>query len=205
MSRNQINELTKLLTAAQQLVADLDCGPLECHACVDTDDIAYIELNIDGDGAALSLADWAFALRTLVDLAHTDWAVGQLYEAFRQALIQTSGNPDETLPEWEEVEAIMEEQARVRRNYPNLLAFLERPETYAKGLERLVEALARESGLETDRAKAAIAAVTLSKFQEELAFAQGEKATPRYAQMYDAHLANGGDNFAAWLAKWIES
>ena len=98
MSRNQINELTKLLTAAQQLVADLDCGPLECHACIDTDDYAYIEVAIDADGAARTVTDWAFALRTLVDLAHTDWAIGQLYEAFRQALYQTSAHPDEVCP-----------------------------------------------------------------------------------------------------------
>ena len=202
MTRNQIDELTRLLTAAQQLIADLDCGPLECHACVDTDDYAYIEVAIDGDGAALSLADWAFALEVLVGLAHTDWAIGQLYEAFRQALRQTSAHPDEALPEWEEVENIMEEQARVRRVYKNLLAFLDRPEAYAGQLNSQAETLARESGLTLSEAKAAIAAVTLSRLQDELEFAQGEKATPEFAQMYDAHLAAGGDNIAAWLAKW---
>jgi len=206
MSRNQIDELTKLLTAAQQLVSDLDCGPLECHACVDTDDIAYIELNIDGDGAALSLADWAFALRTLVDLAHTDWAVGQLYEAFRQALCQTSAHPDEALPEWEEVERLMEEQARVRRVYKNLLAFLERPDTYAHFLDTQVRALlAAHPRLTPQRAKATIAAVALDKLQEELELAQGEKATPEFAQMYDAWISAGGAGFGQWLRDWSGS
>ena len=206
MSRNQINELTKLLTTAQQLVADLDCGPLECHACVDTDDIAYIELNIDGDGAARTVTDWAFALRTLVDLAHTDWPVGQLYEAFRQALCQTSAHPDEALPEWEEVERLMEEQARVRRVYKNLLAFLERPDTYAHFLDTQVRALlAAHPRLTPQRAKAIIAAVALDKLQEGLELAQGEKATPKYAQMYDAWISAGGAGFGQWLRDWSGS
>ena len=204
MTKNQIDRMLALLQELRQIIEELDCGPLECHACVDTDDIAYIELPIDDDGTARTLTDWAFALEVLVSLARAEWSQGKLYAAFRAAM--NNSNPFEApLPDWEEVEQLMEEQARVRRNYPNLLAFLERPDAYANSLERQAETLARESGLTLSEAKTAIAAVTLSRLQDELELAQGEKATPEFAQMYDAHIANGGDDFAAWLTKWIKS
>ncbi len=202
MSRNQIDQLTRLLQDAQQLIADLDCGPIECHACVDTEDIAYIELPIDGDGTARSISDWAFALEVLVALAHAEWTQGELYTAFRSVMNNT--NPFEPpLPEWEEVERLMEEQSHLRDTYFNLIYFLENPDEYADFLRREAETLARESGLTLGEAKAAIAAVTLSKLQDELEMARGEKATPEFAQMYDTWIAAGGDNFAAWLEKWI--
>jgi len=206
MTRNQIDQLTQLLAAAQQLIAELDCGPLECPACADTDDIAYIELPIDGDGAALTLAFWTEALRTLIDLAHTDWAVGALYTAFRQALLPTITDPDDELPEWEEVEALMAEQARLRHVYLDLIGFLERPETYAHFLETQADALLADNPrLSPARAKALIAAVALDKLQEELELAQGEKATPRFAQRYDAWISAGGQGFGQWLADWSGS
>ena len=206
MTRNQIDQLTRLLQDAQQLIADLDCGPQECNACVDTDDYAYIEVAIDGDGAARTLSDWAFALRTLVDLAHTDWATGQLYEAFRQALLQTSAHPEDVLPDWEEVEQLMEEQARLRRLYRDLIGFLEHPDAYAHFLDTQANALlADHPRLTPERAKAVIAAVALDKLQDELELAQGEKATPKYAQMYDAWIDAGGAGFGQWLAQWSGS
>jgi len=206
MTRNQIDQLTRLLQDAQQLIADLDCGPQECHACVDTDDVAYIEVAIDGDGAARTLSDWAFALDTLVGLAHTDWATGQLYEAFRQALLQTSAHPEDVLPDWEEVEQLVEEQARLRRLYRDLIGFLEHPDAYAHFLDTQVAALLdAHPRLTPARAKAIIAAVALDKLQDELELAQGEKATPKYAQMYDAWIDAGGAGFGQWLAQWSGS
>ena len=204
MTKNQIDRMLALLQELRQIIEELDCGPVERHACVDTDDMAYIELPVDGDGTARSMGGWTLALEALVALAHAEWSQREIYAAFRAVMNNT--NPFETpLPDWEEVEQLMEEHARVRRNYPHLLAFLERPEAYANSLDRQAETLARESGLTFGEAKTAIAAVTLSKFQQELEFAQGEKATPAFAQMYDAHAATGGDNIAAWLAKWLES
>ena len=206
MTRNQIDQLIRLLQEAQQLITDLDCGPLECPACVDTEDIAYIEVPIDGDGAALNLSHWAVALRTLVDLAHTEWDTGQLYEAFRQALLQTSTHPEDALPDWEEIEPIMAEQARLRRLYLNLMGFLERPDTYADFLDTQANALlAQHPRLTPARAKAIIAAVALDKLQDELELAQGEKATPEFAQMYDAWINAGGAGFGQWLADWSGS
>ncbi len=208
MSRNQINQLTRLLQDAQQLISDLDCGPLECHACVDTDDMAYIELPIDGDGTALTLADWAFALEVLMGLAHKDWNLGELYTALQVALHNT--NPFETpLPDWEEVEQLMEEQTRVRRNYPNLLAFLEEPDAYADSLRRKAEELQKELSqkgfsISLDKAREIVASSTFSKLEEELEMALGEKATPHFYQAYNAHFAAGGDGIDAWLAKWLE-
>ena len=206
MTRNQIDELTHLLQKAQQLLTDLDCGPLDCPACVDTDDIAYIEVPIDGDGAAFNLSHWAVALRTLVDLAHTDWATGQLYEAFRQTLLQTSAQPEDILPDWEEVEALMDEQARLRHIYRDLIGFLEHPDAYAHFLDTQANALlADHPRLTPARAKAIIAAVALDKLQEELELAQGEKATPKFAQMHDAWISAGGAGFGQWLADWSGS
>ena len=204
MTRNQIDQLTRLLQDAQQLIADLDCGPMECHACVDTDDMAYIELPIDGDGTARSISEWAFALEVLVGLARSDWSQGELYTAFQTAMNNT--NPFEgKLPDWEEVEAIMAEQARLRDTYFNLLYFLEHPDEYADFLRREAAKLQKESTISQHRAREIVAAEIFDKLEEELDLAQGEKATPEFAQMYDTYRNAGGDDFATWLANWIES
>ena len=50
-----------------------------------------------------------------------------------------------------------------------------------------------------------MAAEIFDKLEEELELAQGEKVTPEFAQMYDAYRNAGGDDFATWLARWIES
>lgn len=206
MSQNQIDRLTSLLQQAQQLVADLDCGPLACHACVDTDDYAYIEVAIDADGTARTLNDWAFALETLTGLAHIDWGLGELYEAFRIALGRTSPDPRQgALPDWEEVAALMDEQARLRRVYANLLPFLESPAAYAEALRRKVAALVTQEGLDPVIARAKVATAAMKALQEELEMAEGEKMTPRIARMYQTHLQAGGDEVVTWVTKWLSA
>jgi hypothetical protein len=206
MTQNQKEQLTKLLQEALRLIAELDCGPWECHACADTDDIAYIEVAIDLDGTARTLTDWAFALYTLAGLAHVDWGLGELYEAFRTALARTSPDPRQgTLPDWEEVEALMDEQARLRRIYANLLPFLETPAAYAETLHQKVAALAAAEGLDRVVAKAKVAADAMKSLQEELEMAEGEKATPEIQRMYHAHLEGGGDDFIAWFSQWLSA
>jgi len=205
MTKNQIDRMMALLQELRQTLEELDCGPLECHACVDTDDYAYIEVAIDGDGAARTISDWAFALSVLVGLANTEWATGQLYEAFRQTLLQTSTNPDEALPEWEEVEALIEEQARLRDAYFNLLYFLEHPEEYADFLRRETKTLMEKEGMSLVIAKAQVASRAMAAFKQELEMAYGEKATPRFHQMYQTHLNEGGEDFTIWFAKWLSA
>ena len=201
MTKKQIDQLTRLLQEAQQLVADLDCGPLECPACVDTDDIAYIELPIVGDGTAKGKAEWTFALEVLVGLAHTDWTAGELYEAFRLALKQT--NPyEQPLPDWEDMELLMAEQARLRRIYRNLIPFLEYPSAYAATLTKQVDELLHQ-GIPRDEAQTQVAANAFKALAEELEMAKGEKATPRFYQMYQAHLEKGGDDIEVWFSRWL--
>ena len=197
---NQTKQLINLLQEAQQLIEELDCGPVECSACVDTDDMAYIEVPVDGDGTATSLFNWASAMDVLVGLAHVDWSLGELYTAFQTAVNNTSRIH---LPDWEEVEQLMEEESRLRDTYFNLLYFLESPEEYADFLRREVKKLV-EGGMDESSAKAVLVSDIAAALQEELEMAKGEKATPRFYQMYQDHIANGGDNFAVWLNKWLE-
>jgi hypothetical protein len=197
MTRNQIDQLTRLLQEAQQLITDLDCGPLECHACVDTEDMAYIELPIDGDGVARSLSDWTFALEVLVALARSDWSQGELYTAF-QAVMNNTNPFEEPLPDWEEVEALMAEQARVRRNYPNLLLFLERPDEYINSLRRKSEEKAQSEDIPLIEATKLVAAQAVKNLREEIKMAYGEKATPEIFRAYQAWKEENGD-FVAWV------
>jgi len=191
---NQTKQLINLLQEAQQLIEELDCGPLECHACVDTDDMAYIEVPIDGDGTAVSITEWAFALEVLVGLAHVDWSLGELYTAFQAAVNNTSRAQ---LPEWEKIEPIKDEQ----ETYLNLIYFVEDRMAYDAFLWRKVEKLT-EKGVDEINAKAIVVAEASRKLQEELELAKNEKA--RFFQMYQTHIANGGDNFAVWLSEWLE-
>jgi len=200
----KIDQMIALLQELRQIIEGLDCGPVECHACVDTDDMAYIEVPLDGDGTAKGKAEWAFALEVLVGLAHTDWSQGELYTAFQAAMNNT--NPFEgKLPDWEEVEAIMAEQARLRDTYFNLLYFLEHPDEYADFLRRVADTMHKKRHISQHRAREIVAAEIFDKLEEELELAQGEKATPEFAQMYEDYRKAGGDDFATWLANWIES
>jgi hypothetical protein len=203
MTRHQIDELTRLLTVAQQLLSDLDCGPLDCPACADTDDIAYIEVPIDGDGAAFNLSHWTVALRALVDLAHTDWATGQLYEAFCQALLQTSARSEDILPQWEDVEQLMAEQARLRRIYKNLIPFLEAPDAYAAALTKRVDELMLR-GMSRDEARGQVAVDALKALAEELEMAYGERVTPDLYRAYVDHLEANGDYYVLWISRWLQ-
>ncbi len=202
MTKNQIDQMTKLLNELRQIIEDLDCGPIECHACVDTDDMAYIELPIDGDGTARSISDWTFALEVLVALARSDWSQGELYTAFQTVMNNT--NPFEgKLPDWEEVEQLMEERFRLRETYFNLLYFLENPDEYADFLRRKANVLMLEKGVSRAVAKANIASEVKNALQEELEMAKGEKATPKFFQMYESHLEEGGEDIEAWLSRWL--
>ena len=200
--KNQIDRMTKLLDELRQTIEELDCEPVECSACVNTDDMAYIELPIDGDGTARSISDWAFALEVLMALARSDWSPGELYTAFQTVMNNT--NPfEDRLPDWEEVEALIEEQSRLRDSYFNLLYFLENPDEYADFLHREVKNLTEKEGMARVIAKAKIASEAMKSLQEEVSMAYGEKATPRFYQMYLAHLAEGGEDIEAWFSRWL--
>jgi hypothetical protein len=203
MTKEKIDQMLALLQELHQIIEELDCGPLECSACVDTDDMAYIEVPIDGDGTARSLSDWAFALEVLVGLAHTDWATGQLYEAFCQALLQTSARSEDILPQWEDVEQLMAEQARLRRIYKNLIPFLEAPDAYAAALTKQVDELMLR-GMSRDEARGQVAVDALKALAEELEMAYGERVTPDLYRAYVDHLEANGDNYVLWISRWLQ-
>jgi len=203
MTKNQIDRMQKLLDELRQIIEELDDGPVECHACVDTDDMAYIELPIDGDGTARSLEDWASALEVLIALAHADWSQGELYTMFQAAMNNT--NPfEQPMPDWEEVELLMAEHARLRRIYKNLIPFLEDPDAYAASLTNQVNDMVWAKWMTRDEARKQVAADALKALAEELEMARGEKATPSLYRAY-ANLEAEGNNYVLWISEWLKS
>ena len=154
------------------------------------------------DVFAPSLADWTEDLEAVVDRARPEWRTGELYAAFRAVLSHTGR---ERLPDWEEIETLLEEQARWRRIYANLIPFLETPDAYAAALERKADALARERRLSPVEARAQVAAEALEALAEEVEMAYGERAAPDLYRAYVQHLESGGDNFVLWMARWLSS
>ena len=153
------------------------------------------------DALAPSLADWAEDLEAILCRARPEWRTGELYAAFR-AVMAAEGRE---LPDWEEIETLLEEQARLRRIYAHLIPFLETPDAYAQSLERKAEALVRDRHLSPVEARAQVAAEALEALTEEVEMAYGERATPDLYRAYVQHLESGGDNFVLWMARWLSS
>ncbi len=147
-----------------------------------------------------SLSHWTEALRTLVAKAPAHWTPAELYAAFRTVLRETGRE----LPDWPEVATLLEEQARLRRVYANLIPFLETPAAYAAYLDEQVAAL-EMLGLPRDEARAQTAADALKALAEELELAYGERSTPDLYRSYVSHLEAGGENYQRWIARWLIS
>ena len=71
--------------------------------CCNTEDMGYAPIPLDGDDACVSLDALSEALAAVLFHARVDWTTGDLYEAFRQAMIQTPNT--DPLPPWESLHA----------------------------------------------------------------------------------------------------